>query len=273
MSGVTVAVVLAVGLAVFALLGPLAAPYDPTALGDLATQAYQPPSARHVFGTDAFGRDVLSRVLWGARVSLGIGALAALLATTLGAAAGIAAGAAGGRVDGIVMRGVDLLLAIPRTFLVVLVAGLLRPSIPVLVLVLGATAWMGTARMVRVRVRGLIGAEFITAARASGVPRGRILLRHVLPHTATPLLVSASLMVGQTILAENALSFLGFGVQVPTPSWGAMVQEGRAVFPNVWWVSLFPGLALVAVTLACSVLGDRLRDALDPRLREPGATS
>jgi peptide/nickel transport system permease protein len=267
------AVGLAAALLVVALLLPAIAPYDPIALGDLGPTAYRPPSAAHMFGTDAFGRDVLSRVLWGARVSLAIGALSALLATTLGATVGLAAGMRGGRTDSVLMRGVDLMLAIPRTFLVVLIAGLLRPSLPVLVIVLGITAWMGTARIVRVHVRALAGADFIAAARSAGIPAWRIVVRHMLPHIATPLLVSASVMVGQTILAENALSFLGFGVQVPTPSWGGMVQEGRSVFPAVWWVSLFPGLALTLTVLACNFLGDTLRDALDPRHANRGVAS
>jgi len=256
---------LAAAIALVGLLAPRLAPYDPIAVGDLAQAAYHGPSARHWFGTDEFGRDVLSRVLWGARVSLAIGALAALLATTLGAVVGTAAGMRGGRLDNVLMRGVDLLLAIPRTFLVVLVAGLLRPSLPVLVVVLGATAWMGTARVVRVQVRALANADFIAATRTLGVPAWRIWLRHVLPNIASVLVVSSTLMVGQTILAENALSFLGLGVQVPTPSWGAMVQEGRKVFPDVWWVSGFPGLALTLTVLACNLAGDALRDALDPR--------
>jgi peptide/nickel transport system permease protein len=264
---------LAAAIALVALLAPRLAPYDPTAVGDLATGSYRPPSARHWFGTDEFGRDVLSRVLGGARVSLAVGGLAAVLATALGALVGMAAGARGGRLDGILMRGVDLLLAVPRTFLVVLVAGLVRPSLPVLVLVLGATAWMGTARIVRVEVRGLAHATFMDAARALGVPGWRILARHVLPNVASPLVVSATLMVGQTILAENALSFLGLGVQVPTPSWGAMVQEGRRVFPDVWWVSVFPGIALTLTVLACNFVGDSLRDALDPRVAGRGGAA
>jgi peptide/nickel transport system permease protein len=261
---------LAGAVALVALLAPRLAPYDPIAVGDLSTGAYRPPSASHWLGTDEFGRDVLSRVLWGARVSLAIGALSALLATTLGAVVGLVAGYRGGRTDGVLMRGVDLMLAVPRPFLVVLVAGLLRPAVPILVLVLGATGWMGTARLVRVEARRVAGAPYIEAARGLGLPGWRILVRHVLPNVASTLVVSATLMVGQTILAENALSFLGLGVQVPTPSWGAMIQEGRKVFPHVWWVSLFPGLALFATVLACNLLGDTLRDALDPRLAPGG---
>ncbi len=253
----------AVGVLV-ALLAPRLAPYDPSAVGDLV-HGYGAPSHAHWLGTDEFGRDVLSRLLWGARVSLTIGGLTALLAGTLGGLVGLAAGLRPGPVDAILMRGVDLLSALPRTYLVVLVAGLLRPSLPTLVVVLATTGWLRTARLVRAQVHGVARGPYVEAARALGLSPWRIALRHVLPNAAAPLIVSVTAMVGNTILVESGLSFLGLGVQVPTPSWGAMVQEGRKVFPELWWVAITPSIAITCTVLACNLLGDALRDALDPR--------
>lgn len=250
------------------MLAPVIAPYDPTALGQLGTDSYQAPGHGHPLGTDEFGRDVWSRVLWGARASLAVGAGVALLASTLGACIGLVAGARGGRLDSVLMRGVDLLLAIPRTYFVLLVVGILRPSLPLLVIVLSATGWMPTARLVRAAVRGIAAGPYVEAARALGLPPARVLWRHILPNAAAPLVVSATAMIGQTILIENALSFLGLGVPVPTPSWGAMVEEGRKVFPEVWWVSAGPGIAIVSTVLLCNLTGDALRDVLDPRAGE-----
>ena len=255
---------------VVALLAPVLAPYDPTALGTLGADSYRAPGRTHPLGTDEFGRDVWSRVVWGARVSLLIGAGVALLASTLGAAVGLVAGARGGKVDGILMRAVDLMLAIPRAYLVLLVVGILRPSLPLLVIVLSATGWMQTARVVRAAVREIAAGPYVEAAHALGLPPWRILWRHILPNAAAPLVVSATAMVGQTILVENALSFLGMGVPVPTPSWGAMVEEGRKVFPGVWWVSVAPGVAIACTVLLCNLTGDALRDLLDPRAGESG---
>lgn len=251
-----------------ALLAPLFAPYDPNQLGDLVTASFRPPGPAHWLGTDEFGRDVLSRLLYGARVSLAIAALAAALAVALGTGVGLVAGYRGGRVDGVLMRGVDLCMAFPRLFLVLLLAGLLRPSAGLTIVVLGLTGWMSTARLVRAQVQSVRHGGFVEAARALGSPSPRTIRQHVLPHVASPVLVSATLMLGQTILAESALSFLGLGVQVPTASWGQMVDEGRGVFPGVWWVSLFPGLAITLTVVGYNMLGDALRDELDPRWRE-----
>lgn len=265
------AVLLALWTAV-ALLAPVLAPYDPTALGTLGADAYQAPHRAHPLGTDEFGRDVWSRVVWGARVSLAVGAGVALLAATLGACVGLLAGGRGGKLDAVLMRGVDFMLAIPRTYLVLLVVGVLRPSLAVLVVVLSLTGWMHTARIVRATVRGIASGPYVEAARALGLPPWRVLWRHILPNAAAPLVVSASAMVGQTVLIENALSFLGLGVPVPTPSWGAMVEEGRKVFPQIWWVSVAPGVAIAATVLLFNLTGDALRDVLDPRAGETGGT-
>jgi peptide/nickel transport system permease protein len=256
-----------VGLFVFvAALAPALAPYDPTRLGDLDRGAYRPPSVAHWLGTDQFGRDVLSRVLHGARLSLGIGVLAAGLAVAIGTVVGLAAGYGSAAADGVLMRFVDVLLAFPRLFLVLLLAGFLQPSAAVVVLALGTTGWMATARLVRGQVKTLRHGGWVEAARALGFGTPRILFRHLLPAVAAPILVSATLMVGQTILAEGALSFLGLGVPMPAPSWGQMVADGRRVFPDVWWVSVFPGVALTLAVVGFNLVGDTLRDALDPRL-------
>lgn len=254
-------------LALAGFLAPLVAPHDPLAFGAAGTRAFEPPGAAHWLGTDQFGRDVLSRLLYGARVSLGIGFATALLAIAIGTGVGLVAGYAGGRVDDVLMRGVDLLIAFPRLFLLLLVIGLLRPSIALVVAVLALTGWMATARLVRAQVQALRGATWVQAAQALGLPARRVVWRHVLPNVSAPILVSATLMVGHTVLAESALSFLGLGVQVPTPSWGLMIDEGRRVFPRVWWVSAFPGLAITLTVVGYNLLGDALRDALDPRLR------
>jgi peptide/nickel transport system permease protein len=256
--------------ALAALLAPLLAPYDPSQIGDLGRASFRPPCSTHWLGTDQFGRDVLSRLLFGARISLAIAVLAATLAVALGTLVGLLAGYRGGRVDGVLMRGVDLLLAFPRLFLVLLVAALVHPSAGLTIVVLGLTGWMSTARLVRAQVRSVRHGTFVEAARALGLPDWRIVRQHVLPQVTAPVLVSATIMLGQTILAESALSFLGLGVQVPTPSWGQMVDEGRRVFPAVWWVSLFPGLAITATVVGYNMLGDALRDELDPRWRQRG---
>jgi len=266
----TVGAVLVLGFAVAALLAPWLTSYDPTALGDLASASYRAPSAAHWFGTDQFGRDVLARILYGARVSLGIAFLAATLAIGIGTLVGLVGGYCGGVVDGVLMRATDFWMAFPRLFLVLLVAGLLRPSTALLIVLLALTGWMSTARLVRAQVASLRHGGWVEASRALGFGTGRILLRHVLPNVAAPVLVSATLMLGQTILAESALSFLGLGVQVPSPSWGSMVEEGRKVFPEVWWVSVFPGLAITATVVGYNLLGDALRDVLDPRWRARG---
>jgi peptide/nickel transport system permease protein len=256
--------------ALAALFAPVIAPHDPTALGDLATGAYRPPGAGHWLGTDQFGRDVLSRIVYGARVSLGIAFLTAAVAIGIGTGVGLVSGYCGGWVDGVLMRGTDVWMAFPRAFLVLLVAGLLRPSTPLLVVLLGITGWMSTARLVRAQVGALRHGGYVEAARALGFGAPRILVRHVLPNVAAPVIVSATLIVGQTILAESALSFLGLGVQIPMPSWGLMVDEGRKVFPEIWWVSVFPGLAITLTVVGYNLLGDALRDALDPRWSRRG---
>ena len=250
------------------LLTPLIAPYDPAAQGDIITSRYLSPSAEHWLGTDKFGRDILSRVLYGARISLSIGFVAVGISMTLGTLIGAVAGYFGGWVDSVLMRFTDMMLAFPRlVLLIVVIAVFESPSIWLVVVVLGLTGWMGTSRIVRGEVLSLREREFVQAARALGMGDLRIILRHVIPNTMAPVIVSATLGIGLTILTEASLSFLGLGVQPPTPSWGNMVADGRDALTEAWWIATFPGLAIVLTVVAFNLLGDGLRDALDPRLR------
>ena len=252
-------------LALVVLLTPYLTPYDPNAQGDLLRERYLPPSLQHPMGTDRFGRDVLSRVLVGARISLSIGALAVAIAITLGTAVGALAGYVGRWLDTVSMRFVDLLLSFPRLVLLVAVAGLFEPSIALVTLILGLTGWMGTSRIVRGEVLSVREREFVQAARALGFRNRRILAKHVLPNVLGPVIVAATLGIGNTILVEASLSFLGLGVQPPTASWGNMVASGRDAMLEAWWITAFPGLAIVFTVMSFNLIGDGLRDALDPR--------
>lgn len=254
-------------LYVVTLITPLIAPYDPSAQGDIVLTRYLPPSAEHLMGTDKFGRDIFSRVLFGARISLSIGFIAVGISITLGTLLGAVAGYFGGITDGVLMRLTDMMLSFPRLVLLIVVIALFEPSIWLVVTVLGLSGWMGTARIVRGEVLSLREREFVQAARALGMGDTRIILRHVIPNTLAPVIVSATLGIGQTILTEASLSFLGLGVQPPTPSWGNMVSDGRDALVTAWWIATFPGLAIVFTVIAFNLLGDGLRDALDPRLR------
>ncbi len=232
---------------------------------ELADPGATPERRLLTLGSDAFGRDVWSRMLYGARVSLTIGALAALLAMTLGIAVGGVAAYAGGAVDFALMRIVDAMLAFPRLFLVVALAALLEAGETVVVIVLAATGWMGASRLVRAEILGLKRRDFVAAAEAVGQRPRRIFFRHLLPNALAPVIVTTAILVGDIILVEAALSFLGLGVQPPTPSWGNMVADGAGYVATAWWVSTFPGLAIALTVVALHLLGDGLRDALDPR--------
>ena len=250
-----------------ALLAPWLAPYDPIAQTDIARTSYLPPSAAHLLGTDRFGRDILSRILYGARISLSIGFIATAISITIGTLIGAVAGYFGGRVDTLLMRFTDMVLAFPRLVLLIMIVALFSPSIAVIIAVLGLTQWPGTTRIVRGDVLSLREREFVQAAQALGMSRTRIILRHLVPNVLAPVIVTATLGIGNTIVMEASLSFLGLGVQPPTPTWGSMVAEGRDNLLGAWWVATFPGLVIVLVVLAFNLVGDGLRDALDPRLR------
>ena len=251
-------------LTVVTLLTPILAPFDPDVM-NLSTGRLLAPSAAHWMGTGELGRDLLSRVLYGARISLIIGFLAVLIAITLGTLIGSVAGYAGGWVDAILMRIVDLFLSFPRLVLLITVVAVFQPSIPLIVVVLGLTGWMGVSRLVRGQVLSVREREYVQAARALGYGAGRVLGRHILPNVLTPVIVAATLGIGNAILAEAALSFLGLGVQPPTASWGNIIQSGGDRIIDAWWISTFPGLAIVLTVMSFNLVGDGLRDALDPR--------
>jgi peptide/nickel transport system permease protein len=253
-------------VAAVATLAPVLPLLDPNEHWDIVALKNRPPSARFWFGTDSYSRDVFSRVLFGARVSLGVGVLAALLSTTLGAAYGAVAGFVGGRTERAMMRLVDALLGIPRVLVLLAVVALWTAvSTPALIVLLGATGWLGTSRLARDHVRLVRTRDFVTAARALGAPERRILLRHVVPHLATPLMVVTPLAVGHVIALEAGLSYLGLGVQPPHASWGNIMMDGAQSLGSAWWTVAFPGLFVILTVMAVNVLGDGLRDALDPR--------
>jgi peptide/nickel transport system permease protein len=253
-------------IALATLAAPLIAPYDPSRQPDIVGLKDHPPSWAHWFGTDPFGRDVFSRVLFGGRVSLSVAVLAVLAAVTIGVAYGAAAGSAGRTIDEIMMRLVDLCLALPRVLLLIAISALWgHVSVPVLVLILGFTGWFTLSRMVRAEVRSIRQREYVTAAYALGASPTRVGIRHVLPNVMSTVIVWATLDVGQVILLEAGLSFLGLGVQPPTPSWGNIMQDGADRLAALWWMSCFPGLMILITVAAVTLLGDRLREALDPR--------
>jgi peptide/nickel transport system permease protein len=254
-------------LYLIALLAPLIAPYDPIAQENVIATSYLPPSPLHWLGTDRFGRDVLTRILYGARISLAIGFVATAISVTLGTLLGAIAGYFGGKTDSAIMRFTDMVLAFPRLVLLIMIVALFSPSIAVIITVLGLTQWPNTTRIVRGDVLSLREREFIQAARALGLSGRRIILRHLIPNVLAPVIVTATLGIGNTIVLEAGLSFLGLGVQPPTPSWGNMVADGRDNLIGAWWVATFPGLIIVLTVLAFNLVGDGLRDALDPRLR------
>jgi ABC-type dipeptide/oligopeptide/nickel transport system permease subunit len=256
-------VVIVLGLA--ALLAPLLARHDPTAI-DLAG-ALRPPSGAHWLGTDVQGRDVWARLVHGARVSLAVGVLSQVISLALGVALGLVAGYYGRRTDDLVMRLADVTLAFPTLLLLIAMAAAFEPSLTTVFVTIGVVGWAGMARLVRGQVLVVRQLEYVQAERALGAGDVRILARHVLPNVIAPVVIAATLGVAGAIMAEAALSFLGLGVQPPTPSWGAMIADGRdlAQLRRAPWTSLFPGLAIGAAVLGFNLVGDALRDALDPR--------
>jgi ABC-type dipeptide/oligopeptide/nickel transport system permease subunit len=224
------------------------------------------PSGTHWFGTDSLGRDILSRLMFGAQVSMLVAVCATTVSLLIGVNIGLLAGYLGGRAETVLMRFTDMVAAFPSLLLAVAITALCeKPSLQILVFALGVVGWTGIARVVRSQVLTVKELDYVTAARALGVPHARVLFRHVLPNCVSPIIVMATLAVGGNILGEAGLSFLGLGVQEPFPSWGGMLNDARGYFQNFWWVAVFPGLAIVATVLAFNLFGDGLRDALDPR--------
>ena len=255
-------------IALFALgavLAPLIAPYDPLAQ-DLASRL-DPPSGAHWLGTDQLGRDILSRLLYGSRISLVIGVVVVGLAGIFGSFVGLIAGYAGGLVDEGLMRLTEVFLAFPPLILAMAIAGALGPSLTNAIIAIAAVTWAVYARLARGQVLSLRRREYVEAAQSIGASRTRILLRHLLPNAVAPLLIQASFDMGAAIISAAGLSFIGFGAQPPTPEWGVMISEGRNFISTQPWLSLFPGLSILFAVGAFNLLGDGLRDVLDPRLR------
>lgn len=254
-----------------ALFAPWIAPYDPVAQLGIIELRSAPPSFAHPFGTDPYSRDVLSRVLHGARVSLAVGVIATLVATTVGTAYGAIAGFAGGRADAWMMRLIDAMMAVPRVLLVLAVTALWgRVPLPAFILLIGLTSWFPLSRLARAEVQSAATRDYAAAARALGARRRRVLIRHLLPNVIAPLAIAAALGVAEVIALEAGLSYLGLGVQPPHASWGSIMQDGADQVASAWWITVFPGAAVVLTALACNALADALRDALDPRqLPEP----
>ncbi|VAX16256.1 Dipeptide transport system permease protein DppC (TC 3.A.1.5.2) [hydrothermal vent metagenome] len=251
-------------LFIVAIFAPFIAPYDPAAID--TKQLFQSPSLAHLCGTDDLGRDVFSRMVYGSRISLTVGFVAVGIATVIGLVIGAVAGYFGGWLDNILMRFVDLMLTIPTFFLILAVIAFLEPNIYNIMIVIGVTGWMGVARLVRAEFLALKERDFVMAARALGVTDLMIIAKHILPNAMAPVLVSATLGIAGAILTESALSFLGIGVQPPTPSWGNILTVGKDNIEFAWWLSIYPGVAILVTVLGYNLLGEGIRDALDPRL-------
>jgi len=249
----------------FALLASMIG-RDPGAI-DIANRL-QPPGFAFPLGTDDLGRDVLVRILYGARISLLVGFVAVGIATSIGVLLGALAGYYGRWIDSLIMRFVDIMLCFPAFFLILAVIAFLKPSIWNIMIIIGLTSWMGVARLVRAEFLSLRERDFVLAARAIGAKDARIIFRHILPNAISPVLVSATLGVAGAILTESALSFLGIGVQPPTPSWGNMLIAGKQTLGTAWWLSVFPGLAILITVLGYNLLGEGIRDAMDPRIKD-----
>lgn len=258
--------IIVLGVTFAAVFAPLIAPFDPNELHlDAILKA---PCAEFPLGTDRLGRDVLSRLLYGGRVSLWGGFVAVGISISIGALLGLVSGYFGGLVDEIVMRFVDIMLCFPSFFLILAVVAFLEPSLFNIMVVIGLTSWMGVARLVRAETLTLREREFVSAARLAGTSTWRIMTRHILPNAMAPVTISAILGIGGAILIESGLSFLGLGVQPPQASWGNMLMDGKSVIEEASWLSLFPGLAILITVLGYNLLGESLRDFLDPRLKK-----
>jgi peptide/nickel transport system permease protein len=258
--------VIVLALFIIAVFAPLLSPYNPNDID--RTQILEPPSFKHPLGTDDLGRDILSRMIWGARISLSVGFVAVGIATVIGMILGAISGYYGSWTERIVMRFIDIMLSIPTFFLILAVIAFIGPSIWNIMIIIGLTSWMGVARLVRAEFLSLKEREYVLAAKAVGSSDIRIIFRHIMLNSMAPVLVSAVLGVAGAVLVESALSFLGIGVQPPTPSWGNILTLGKDNIQIAWWLSVFPGLAILITVLGYNLLGEGIRDSIDPRLWE-----
>jgi peptide/nickel transport system permease protein len=257
---------LILAMAVAALLAPILAPRDPAEVRPSIGEILLPPGPGHLLGTDDLGRDVLSRLLYGARISLSVGFLAVGISLLIGVILGAVAGYYGGWVDLLVMRLVEIVMMFPAFFFILMILAFLGPGIGNVMIVIGVFSWTGLCRLVRAEFLSLREREFVLAARGLGASGGRIIFRHILPNSLAPVFVYATLAVGGAILTEAGISFLGLGVQPPAPSWGNIITTGRHFIDSAWWLTLFPGLAILVTVLSYNLLGQGLQDAFDPRL-------
>ena len=253
-------------LSIVAITGKWIAPYDPNSI-DILNKLH-PPSSSHLLGTDELGRDVLSRIIYGTRISLLVGFVATGIAILIGVILGLLAGYYGGIADTIIMRLVDIFLCIPTFFLILMVIAFIKPNIWNVMIVIGLTGWPGLTRMIRGECLSIREREYIQATRILGMSNLRIMFVHILPNVLVPILVSATIGIGGAILTESALSFLGLGVQPPTPSWGNILTSGKTYINIAWWLSFFPGIAILITVLAYNLIGESLRDIFDPRMAE-----
>lgn len=249
---------------IIAIFAPFITKYNPEEIDILST--FEPPSREHLFGTDELGRDLFSRVLYGSRVSLFVGFVAVGISVFIGAILGLMSGYYGKIVDTIIMRFTDIMLAFPSFFLILAVIAFLKPSIINVMIIIGLTGWMGVARLVRAETLSVVGREYVLAAKISGISSFKILFKHILPNVASPIFVIATLSMSGVILTESSLSFLGLGVQPPTPSWGNILTSGKDNIIFAWWLSLFPGVAILITALGYNLFGEGLRDYLDKKI-------
>jgi len=247
-----------------AILAPLVSPYDPNDID--RKHILEPPGIQHPLGTDDLGRDVLSRMIWGSQISLSVGFVAVGISVVMGMIFGSLSGYYGGWMDRIIMRFIDIMLSVPTFFLILAVIAFIGSSIWNIMIIIGITSWMGVARLVRAEFLSLKEREYVLAARAVGASSMRIIFRHIMINSLAPVLVSAVLGIAGAVLVESSLSFLGIGVQPPTPSWGNILTLGKDNMETAWWLSVFPGLAILITVLGYNLLGEGVRDALDPRL-------
>jgi peptide/nickel transport system permease protein len=258
--------VMVILLALAALLAPVLSPFSPTDID--IDNILSPPGGRHLFGTDDLGRDVLARMLYGSRVSLSVGFVAVGISVLIGITIGSLAGYFGGKVDAVLMRFVDIMLTFPTLFLILAVIAIVGQSIYTIMVVIGVTSWMDVSRLVRAEFLTLKERDFVQSAKATGANHLRIIFRHILPNALSPVFVAATFGIAGAILVESGLSFLGLGIRPPMPSWGNILTTGKDYIEVAWWLSLFPGLAILMTSLSYNLLGEGLRDALDPRLWE-----